>query len=161
KPDVLRTSRESYHRKSQAWWKPLIFIALSACSLYVPLPIRVAKWPAIVRIISGGVLTMSKFRIKMRLQGFELEVEGAREDASRSSRNLGEQVSALLQPAGLIIDGEAPALPPARAQNAEGLPAKKMRRRRQSNATGTVGDSSAIDFKHSPEKYGNPKQEWK
>ena len=49
---------------------------------------------------------MSKFRIKMKLQGLELEIEGAREDASLISRNIGQQVASLMQPAGNIVDGE-------------------------------------------------------
>jgi hypothetical protein len=62
---------------------------------------------------------MPKFRIKMKLQGFELEIEGSREEASRISQNLGEQMSALLRPAGVIIDGglTPPALPPVGSNN--------------------------------------------
>ena len=60
---------------------------------------------------------MSKFKIKMKLQGLELEIEGAREDSSNIGRNLGGQLANLLQPAIKIIDGEASsaALPPAEA----------------------------------------------
>jgi hypothetical protein len=50
---------------------------------------------------------VSKFSIKMKLQGLELEIEGAREDASLISRTLGQQFAGLLQPVGAIIDGEA------------------------------------------------------
>lgn len=110
-----------------------------------------------------GAAAMSKFRIKMKLQGFELEVEGSREDASLISRSLGEQMSTLLQPAGSIIDGEVTGnlLTSANTTiSAEGGP-KKTRRRKQSPTSGTTEVAAAIDFKHSPEKFGNPKQEWK
>lgn len=107
---------------------------------------------------------MSKFRIKMKLQGFELEVEGSREDASLISRNLGEQMSSLLQPAGAIIEGEIATGLLTSANNShpsEGATTKKARRRRHQtvNVNGEV--PPAIDFKHDSGKFGNPKQDWK
>lgn len=109
---------------------------------------------------------MSKFRMKLKLQGLELEIEGSREDASLISRSVGQQVASLLHPASGIIEGKdvlnglpvleiSPPLPSA--------PLKKARRRKQ---TGTASPadgerSPAVDFRHTPEKYGNPRQHWK
>jgi hypothetical protein len=98
----------------------------------------------------------------MKLQGFELEVEGTREDALRINERLGDQISALLRPAGAIVDGEIapPAQPPINPMPEVALN-KKARRRKEHNSTAAVGSlSSAIDFKHAPERYGNPKAEW-
>ena len=36
---------------------------------------------------------MAKFRVKMKLQGLELGIEGSREDASLLSQNIGAQVA--------------------------------------------------------------------
>ena len=49
---------------------------------------------------------MSKFKVKLKIQGFELEIEGSREDAGLLSQNLGKQMNSILQPMGAIIEGE-------------------------------------------------------
>jgi hypothetical protein len=78
---------------------------------------------------------MSKFRIRMKLQGLELEIDGAREDASLIIQSVGQQMSNLLQPIDGIIDGEiasGPTLPSDMVALPTGAPAKKSRRRRPS-----------------------------
>lgn len=108
---------------------------------------------------------MAKFRMKLKLQGLELEIEGAREDASLISRNIGQQMAGLLQPAGAIVDGDVlnDETPPVQIINASnGTSPKKIRRRKQASTAQNDDDSSAaVDFKHEPQKYGNPRQEWK
>jgi len=108
---------------------------------------------------------MAKFRMKLKLQSLELEIEGAREDASLISRSIGQQMAGLLQPVGSIVDGELPEdrSPPMQIINGSGQAAvKKNRRRKFAPVAGNGEDASAaIDFKHEPEKFGNPRQEWK
>lgn len=110
---------------------------------------------------------MSKFRMKLKLQSLELEIEGSREDASLIRQNIGQQMASLLQPVGGIIDGEAStrSAPPA-LENIVPLNApigRRTRRRRNGSSGGDAAIEVAqpIDFKHDPSKFGNPRQEWK
>lgn len=108
---------------------------------------------------------MSKFRIKMKLQGLELEIEGAREDAAAISQNIGAQLSSMMQPVTGIIDGEAPHRNgfSGSAPQLINVTPRKTRRARQSQS-GAAADSDGpqvINFVSSPEKFGNPQQTWK
>jgi hypothetical protein len=49
---------------------------------------------------------LSKFMIKLKLQGLELEIDGSREEMPNITQNLGRQIAGMLQPAGAIIEGE-------------------------------------------------------
>ena len=115
---------------------------------------------------------MSKFKVRMKLQGLEIEIEGTREDVPLITENLGQQIAGLIQPAGAIIDGEAVE---DRRSNGAGNgqataaaitpPARKRRARRVSAGTGAngaddSGKETALDWKHEPEKYGNPSKDW-
>lgn len=108
---------------------------------------------------------MSKFRIKMKLQGLELEIEGAREDAAAISQNIGAQLSSMMQPVTGIIDGEVPHKNgfSNSAPQIINVTAKKPRRARQSYGmpANDVEGSQALNFVSSPEKFGNPQQTWK
>ncbi len=111
---------------------------------------------------------MSKFKLKMKLQGLELEIEGSREDASLMSDNIGQQIAGLLRPVSNIIDGEteshASSSPsPTIISLPTGGSNRKPHRRRQGASSSSSNDATApvIDFKHAPEKFGNPKQQWK
>lgn len=113
---------------------------------------------------------MSKFRIKMKLQGLELEVEGSREDAPLIAHNLGRQFAGLLQPAAQIVEGEAEILAPRglpMPQAHEESTALKRRSRGRKRASAAVAGEnggsdadSALDWRHSPDKWGSPRQEW-
>jgi len=107
---------------------------------------------------------MSKFKVSLKIQGFELEIEGAREDASQISRNIGDQISAMLAPTGDIISGNEGGRSPKFTQ-IESTPvvvASPKRGKRKPAPTASGSDNgSAIDFQHSSDTFGNPRQEWK
>ncbi|WP_426398360.1 hypothetical protein ACN9M1_06410 [Ralstonia sp. R-29] len=112
---------------------------------------------------------MSKIKIKMKLTGFELEIEGSREDVPAISQSLGRQLAGLMQPPDAIIDGKASHdLPPAAAifpaldGDNEVAARRKPRRRRAVSPAGVtdVEDSSAVDWRHDASKYGSPSQSW-
>jgi hypothetical protein len=48
---------------------------------------------------------MSKFTVKVKLQGLEIEVEGTREDAPRLAQQIGKQLGGLLQAPALLASG--------------------------------------------------------
>ena len=105
---------------------------------------------------------MSKFRIKMKLEAFELEVEGTREDMPLITRNLGQQMSNLLQPSGAILEGRVIENKPQVAAAAVASEiSKKKRVRRGSTSVDETDAGAPIDWRHDPDKYGTPKQTWK
>lgn len=105
---------------------------------------------------------MSKFRMKLKLQGLEVEIEGQREDVSLIGRAVGDQVASLLEPAVHIADGERPT--PQMINVSPQLPdgAKRASRRRARTPVATTENSAGqqIDFRHDPMKYGTPSQQW-
>lgn len=108
---------------------------------------------------------MSKFRVKMKLQGLELEIEGAREDAGLITRNLGQQFAGLMGPIDNIIDGTELVDTPHTASVVpmSQLPSvKRNKRKKTAGPSPTVNeDDTAIDFRHDPLKFGNAQQTWK
>jgi len=111
---------------------------------------------------------MSKFKVTMKLQGFELEIEGSREDVPLIAQNLSQQLSGLMGPAGAIIDGESvvsprtPALASLPVDSANASSVKRKPRKRAINPKGSENGASedSIDWRHDPAKYGAPQQEW-
>ena len=49
---------------------------------------------------------MSKFSVKIKLQGLEIEVEGSQDTAPRIAQRVGEQIAALVKPPLLIEMGK-------------------------------------------------------
>ncbi len=108
----------------------------------------------------------------MKLTGFELEIEGSREDVPNISRSLTQQLAGMLQPAGAIIDGQpSPGLSSAEEilpaievkPQSEAAPRKRGRTRPRrsviSNGTDDV-DEGALDWRHDSSVYGSPLQSW-
>lgn len=109
----------------------------------------------------------NKFKIKLKLTGFELEIEGSREDVPLMAQAVGQQMTGLLTPASNVVEGEIleqkdlPQLP------SEAKPkARKKRSSRQysqTSANSTLNGKSkaqALDWKHDPSKWGIPQQDW-
>lgn len=109
----------------------------------------------------------NKFKIKLKVTSFELEIEGSREDVPFMTQAVGQQMSGLLIPASNIVEGEIienkdlPQLP------SEAKPkSRKKRSSRQYSQISTnstlngKGKASALDWKHDPSKWGNPQQDW-
>ncbi|UZN48795.1 hypothetical protein KZ686_13765 [Cupriavidus cauae] len=110
---------------------------------------------------------MSKFKMKLKLTGFELEIEGSREDVPLIAQNVGQQLSTLLQPAGAIIEGDgivasaapAPLLPGDEVQISS--PARRRAKRPRVKSTGDESaEAVVVNWKHDPLKYGTPQQGW-
>ena len=106
---------------------------------------------------------MSKFRMKLKLQGFELEIEGNREDASVIGRSVGEQISGMLSPSLSIVEGEftsnrsqaEPAVPLL-----DGTAKRRSQRRTKSASTAENNSTQAVEFRNDPSKYATPTQQW-
>lgn len=123
---------------------------------------------------------MSKFRIKMKLTGLELEIEGTREEMPQIAQNLGRQFSGLIQPAAGIVQGEllpsdrriTPSVPVVAPTTDNGSSSGRKRgSRKRKSASGAAAaaagtDSGAapadliVELTHDATKFGMPKQEW-
>src|SRR5207302_1562803 len=72
---------------------------------------RIFAPPVIIpynRRVAGDI--MSKFTIKVKLQGLEIEVEGTKEDAPKIYQELGKQVGGLLQSPAVLASGNGNAV---------------------------------------------------
>lgn len=109
---------------------------------------------------------MAKFKIKMKLSGLELDIEGSKEDIPLIAANLGQQLTGLIAPSATIASGVDLPFTPSSAPNGAALPLVeevKRRKRRATNhrSTDAQSDSAApVDFRHDPVKFGAPKQAW-
>jgi hypothetical protein len=107
---------------------------------------------------------MAKFRIKLKLQGLDLEVEGTRDDLPVIRQALTEQVAGLIGPATELADGEVQgrgALGGATAAAAAATEAKRGRRKTRTTPAGTAdAKETPVNWRHDTSKYGNPLQAW-
>lgn len=112
---------------------------------------------------------MSKIKIKMKLTGFELEIEGSKEDVPAISQSLGRQLQGLLQPPETILNGESHSELPltstvltAQEVSSDPTVRKKPKKRRTTVVPGVidVDDGGAVDWRHDSSKYGVPSQSW-
>lgn len=100
---------------------------------------------------------MSKFTIKVKLQGLEIEVEGTREDAPRIVSQLGKQIGGLLQaPAALASGNGSSVLEGEVVDDGAGKKARKTRK----TGSGTKLPADDLNLAHDPENYGAPQQDW-
>ncbi|HSC17978.1 MAG TPA: hypothetical protein VLC74_03595 [Rhizomicrobium sp.] len=109
---------------------------------------------------------MSKFRVKLKLQGFELEMEGTRDELPAIGENVGRQLANFISPSMAMIEGEI-STPPINGTsvpegNADSV-RRRTRRRRSPPASG-VGSAGeemkAIIWQHDSQKHGSPSQSW-
>lgn len=105
---------------------------------------------------------MAKFKLKMKLTGFELELEGERSEVPLMAANLGQQFAQLLEPAANIAEGETPrksvpnsSLPAAQIED---KPARGRVRRAGNGAARS--SAAALTFVHDSATWGNPRQDW-
>lgn len=106
---------------------------------------------------------MSRFKIKFKIQGLELDIEGDRRDVGLISRAVGDQVAGLIAPANEIVDGQRAVVPKGMV---DVTPHPIARNARKRASTGTRTNSggpttTAIDFVHEPQRFGTPTQTWK
>jgi hypothetical protein len=104
---------------------------------------------------------MSKIKIRLKLQGLELEIEGERADLPAITQGLKQQLGGIIQAPATVIGvetvearTETPALP---IGNGDG---KTRKRKARVAGSGDDAVSTAIDFRHDSEKWGTPTQNW-
>lgn len=107
---------------------------------------------------------MPTFKVRMKLEGFELEIEGERDDAALISEQIGQQFSGMLGPVNGIIEPSAHKNEVSRAPElAAPAQAKTRKKRRTSSSSTATSESQAaapVEFRHDIQKFGAPSQEW-
>jgi hypothetical protein len=103
---------------------------------------------------------MSKFTIKVELQGLKIEVEGTKEDAPKIAQQLGKQFGGLLQTPALLASGNGSSVLEGEAVNDEDGTGKKKKTRKSSGGAGTKTPAEEITFVHDSAQYGSPQQGW-
>lgn len=108
---------------------------------------------------------MAKFKVRLKVTGFELEVEGSREDVPLMTESIGQQFAGMLQPAAQIVEGELVSDNGNQA-SAPSVPAKPSRRstsrRRTTSASNgnATAEVEALNWVHDTSKWGSPQQSW-
>ncbi len=106
---------------------------------------------------------MAKFHIKLKITGFELEVDGTREEVPVIGHAIGQQLAGLLAPATEIAEGEIPLRPTPTVSTPAAVDTKRVSRRKNRAAaasTSTDATETAVDWLHDVSKYATPQQTW-
>jgi len=108
---------------------------------------------------------MSKFKIKMKLTGFELEIEGSKDDVPNIQQALSQQLSGLLQPpTGLIDEAPRPQMKTIESEPATS-PSRTVKSRKRSTPSAPKGangetDAALDNWPRDVSKYVSPTQTW-
>lgn len=98
---------------------------------------------------------MSKFRVKIKMQALEIEVEGTHENAPRLAQRVGEQIGSLIKPSLLIEAGKnGGAILDAEPDD------KGKSKKKKSGGGGAKSSADDVTFTHDPSNHGSPSQEW-
>lgn len=103
---------------------------------------------------------MSKFTIKVEIQGLKIEVEGSKEDVPRLAQRVGEQIGSLVQPA-LLLEPQNHRPADFAGDDAAGS-GKGRSRGRRAGTGGGRGRTTAAEptLSVDPSKHGAPRQGW-
>lgn len=111
---------------------------------------------------------MADFKVKFKLTGLEVEIEGSHEDLPIITQNITEQFANLLAPSTAIIEGERVVSSPnpanlASPSQSATSPRKKPKRRARptQDASGSDSTTAAITWRHDDSKFATPQQDWK
>jgi len=112
--------------------------------------------------LSGA--SMSKIKIKLRLQGFELDVEGERHDVASATQSISNQLANLMTPPNKIVSDNNSAADREMIDVTPISPPddRKPNRKKSGNTVRSSGGKAApaIDFINDPARFGTPAQAW-
>lgn len=109
---------------------------------------------------------MAKFKVKFKIQALELEIEGERDDIPNLTQALQSQFGGMLATPSAIVDSDREEKNVTPLPSGGGIPTIKQGKRRSSSRSfkpsgnGDLTPVVSIDFRHDPQKWGNPKQSW-
>jgi hypothetical protein len=100
---------------------------------------------------------MSKFSVKIKLQGLEIEVEGSQDVAPRIAKQVAEQIGALVKPPMLIEMGKGNN---GSFESTDDHDEKGKSKKKRSSGGGTKSSADDVNFTHAPSQHGSPSQDW-
>lgn len=100
---------------------------------------------------------MSKFSVKIKIQGLEIEVEGSQDAAPRIAQRVGEQISTLVKPPLLIEMGKSNG---SLGSESSEEPGKAKKKKPGSGGGGSKASADDVTFTHNPTQHGSPAQAW-
>jgi hypothetical protein len=103
---------------------------------------------------------MAKFRIRLKVQALELEIDGERQDLPLIASAVNRQFSTLVEPAEIVA--EVPKLPSGNGNGStstEDGKGKVRKPRPPSNRT-PAEFAAPVEYRHDPATFGVPSQEW-
>jgi len=110
-------------------------------------------------------MTTNKFKFKLKITGFELEVEGSKEDVAAITSTVSNQLKGLTSPP--VISDNAVTEDIDSTEVSNGMlhtPSPKKKKTRKAKTPGSSSSPAikveAIDFRNDPNKYGNPSLQW-
>jgi hypothetical protein len=109
---------------------------------------------------------MNNFKIKFKITGLELEMQGTREDVQTMTAGINQQFHGLLQSPSLIASDGAVASgfaePRPELQLSSAAPTKNSRpRKNRTTSTAPGKTAKALELVNKPDLYGTPTQNWK
>ncbi|WP_421944678.1 hypothetical protein [Pedobacter sp.] len=108
-------------------------------------------------------MAKNQFKFELKITGFELKVEGSKEDVASITSSVANQLKGLTTPQVFgdsteTEDVEATEIPQSQLPPA---PQKKKNSRKKSSSAGSsVMKIEPIDFKNDPKKYSAPSMNW-
>lgn len=104
---------------------------------------------------------MAKFRIRLKVQALELEIDGERDDIPVITSAVQQQFAGLLQPTEAMANGHKLAEPNGQVIDLEAVKGKgKAKRRSGAKTSSDAASAQPLEFRHDPAKFGNPLQTW-
>jgi hypothetical protein len=103
---------------------------------------------------------MSKLKIKLKITGLELEIEGSRDEVGIVTTGFGNQLKGFIQPAGINESNTNDNILLAAPEEAGKMKRKKVRRSRAVTNSEVDPSNEALDFKTDPKKYSSPTSDW-
>lgn len=102
---------------------------------------------------------MAKTKFKFKITGLELEFEGNRDELPTLSAGVAEQISGLLNAPGVVADPAATRkFVDSKTTTPDAAPAAAKKRAK--NTGGKRTKAEPLNWRHEPDKWGTPSQEW-
>jgi len=107
-------------------------------------------------------MAKNQFKFRLKITGFELEVEGTKEDVAAITSSVTNQIKGLTNPQilGDNIETEDAEATDVTAELLSSAPKKKNARKKTAAGVNSNMKIEPIDFKNDPKKYSAPSMSW-
>ena len=103
---------------------------------------------------------MGKFRLRLKVQALEVEIDGEREDLPAIRSAISHQLTGLVEPVEVVANGHKQLSDTSNIIDADTTKNKGSRPPRRRNGARAADSGSPLEFRHDSPIYGNPLQSW-